>query len=139
MDQLTPSLCGLLDLFSRCFRPEVAITFQFMVAAWIVCLGRRTISRVWETTGRSAEHSHCPAFRLFSEAAWNWDEVGRILLVKLLALGHVLLEIAAARTRECTERTSHPTVEEATHASAVNVPGVAARPARSKGPNSNAG
>ena len=85
MDQLTPSLCGLLDLFSRCFRPEVAITFQFMVAAWIVCLGRRTISRVWETTGRSAEHSHCPAFRLFSEAAWNWDEVGRILLVKLLA------------------------------------------------------
>src|SRR5262249_24605346 len=56
-----------------------------MVAAWIVCLGRRTISRVWETTGRSATHSHYPAFRLFSEAAWNWDEVTRILLGKLLA------------------------------------------------------
>jgi DDE superfamily endonuclease len=85
VDQLTPSLSGLLDLFSGCFRPEVAITFRFMAAAWIVCLGRRTISRVWETTGRSAEHSHYPAFRLFSEAAWNWDEVCRILLVKLLA------------------------------------------------------
>jgi hypothetical protein len=56
-----------------------------MVPAWIVCLGRRTISRVWETTGRAADHSHCPAFRLFSAAAWNWDEVSRILLVKLLA------------------------------------------------------
>jgi hypothetical protein len=53
--------------------------------AWIVCLGRRTISRVWETTGRSARHSHFPAFRLFSSAAWNWDEVCRILLLQLLA------------------------------------------------------
>jgi hypothetical protein len=56
-----------------------------MVPAWVVCLGRRTISRVWETTGHAADHSHCPAFRLFSAAAWNWDEVCRILLVKLLA------------------------------------------------------
>lgn len=85
MDQLTPSLSALLDLFAPCFRPEVAHTFRLLVAAWIVCLGRRTLSRVWETTGRSATHSHCPAFRLFSAAAWNWDELGRILLVKLLA------------------------------------------------------
>jgi hypothetical protein len=56
-----------------------------MVPAWIVCLGRRTISRVWETTGRAADHNHAPAFRLFSAAAWNWDEVCRILLVQLLA------------------------------------------------------
>jgi hypothetical protein len=56
-----------------------------MTAAWLACLGRRTVSRVWETTGRSAGEDHSKAFRLFSEAAWNWDEVGRILLVKLLA------------------------------------------------------
>jgi hypothetical protein len=85
MDQLTPSLSALLDLFAPYFRFEVAATFRLMVVAWIVCLGRRTISRVWETTGRSASHSHCPAFRLFSEAVWNWDDVCRILLVKLLA------------------------------------------------------
>jgi hypothetical protein len=57
-----------------------------MAAAWIVCLGRRTISRVWETTGRSATHSHCPAFRLFSAAVWNWDEVVRLSLARLLTL-----------------------------------------------------
>jgi hypothetical protein len=84
MDQLTPSLTALLDLFAGCFRIEVAVTFRLMVTAWIVCLGRRSISRVWETTGRSADQSHCPAFRLFSAAVWNWDEVGRILLAKLL-------------------------------------------------------
>ncbi|HKB40916.1 MAG TPA: transposase, partial [Gemmataceae bacterium] len=85
MDQITPSLSALLDLFSPCFRFEVAATFRLMVVAWIVCLGRRTISRVWETTGRSADGSPYPAFRLFSAAVWNWDEVCRILMAQLLA------------------------------------------------------
>jgi hypothetical protein len=85
MNQLTPGLRALLAPLAACFRSQVFATFSSMVGAWIVCLGRRTISRVWETTGRSAEHSHCPAFRLFSHAAWNWDEVCRILLVQLLA------------------------------------------------------
>jgi hypothetical protein len=85
MDQLTPSLAAILALFAPCFRVEVATTFNLQVAAWIVCLGRRTISRVWETTGRSDTHSHCPFFRFFSEANWNWDEVCRILLIQLLA------------------------------------------------------
>jgi len=85
MDQLTPSFRSLLAPFAPCFRPEVFATFSLMVAAWTVCLGRRTISRVWETTGRAADHDHCAAFRLFSDAVWNWDELARILLVRLLA------------------------------------------------------
>ena len=84
MDQLTPSFAALLEAFRPCFREEVFCVFRLMTAAWVVCLGRRTISRVWQTTGRAATHCHCPAYRLFSEAAWNADEVGRILLVKLL-------------------------------------------------------
>src|SRR5829696_654198 len=85
MDQLTPDLAALLEAFRPCFRQEVFRAFRLMSAAWLVCPGRRTISRVWQTTGRSATQSHCPAYRLFSEAAWNFDELGRILLVKLLA------------------------------------------------------
>jgi hypothetical protein len=84
VDQIIPSLQVLLDPLSCCFRAEVFSTFSVMTVAWINCLGRRTISRVWETTGRSKEHSHCPAFRLFSEAVWNWDEVAKIFLVQLL-------------------------------------------------------
>jgi hypothetical protein len=84
VDQLTPGLHSLLAPFSACFRAEVFATFSLMVTAWVVCLGRRTVSRVWETTGRSATQDHSKAFRLFSAAAWNWDEIGRILLVKLL-------------------------------------------------------
>jgi hypothetical protein len=86
VDQITPSLSELLESFRPCFRAEVFSTFCCMSAAWVVCLGRRCISRVWETTGRSKDEDHSKAFRLFSEAVWNWDELGRILLVKLLAL-----------------------------------------------------
>ncbi len=86
MDHLTPSWTTLLEMFRPCFRAEVFATFSLMLPAWIVCLGRRTISRVWETTGLADLRSHCPAFRLFSEAQWNWDELGRILLVRLLAV-----------------------------------------------------
>src|SRR5437879_2516838 len=85
MDQLTPGLAILLEAFRPCFRQEVFSLFRLMCAAWAVCLGRRTVSRVWEATGRSASEDHSKAFRLFSEAAWNWDELCRILLLRLLA------------------------------------------------------
>ena len=55
-------------------------------SAWIVCLGRHTISRVWETTGHASSEDHSPAFRLFNQAVWNWDELCRILLLSLLTV-----------------------------------------------------
>jgi DDE superfamily endonuclease len=56
-----------------------------MVAAWIVCLGRRTISRVWQTTGRARDEDHSKAYRLFNQAAWNFDDLARVTLLELLA------------------------------------------------------
>ena len=85
MDQLTPAFRSLLAPLAPCFRPEVFATFCLMAAAWIVCLGRRTISRVWETTGQAPHRHHAAAFRLFSQAVWNFDDLARVLLVRLLA------------------------------------------------------
>src|SRR4051812_35303212 len=85
MDHLTSNFSSLLAPFAPCFRAEVFVTFQLMATAWVVCLGRRTISRLWETTGHANSRDHSAAFRLFNQAAWNWDEVCRILLVRLLA------------------------------------------------------
>src|SRR6202043_2890689 len=84
-DQLIPSLQDLLVTLAPAFRYEVHVLFCDMVAAWIVCLGRRTISRVWETTGQAETRNHAAAYRLFSEAAWNWDEVCRLLMILILA------------------------------------------------------
>jgi hypothetical protein len=85
MDQLIPTLESFLAAFTSAFRQEAAVMFQTMVGAWIACLGRRTISRVWETTGQADQRDHSAAFRLFSQAAWNWDEVCRLLLLQVLA------------------------------------------------------
>jgi hypothetical protein len=85
MDQLIPSLDQLLAPLAVVFRKEVFDLFRRMVAAWIVCLGRHTICRVWETTGQAQQRNHAAAYRLFSQAVWNFDEVARVLLVRLLA------------------------------------------------------
>ena len=84
MDQLILSLAELLAPLAPAFRKEVFPMFRMMVGAWVVCLGRRNISRVWETTGQSRDKHHSAAFRLFAQAVWNWDEVMRLLLVALL-------------------------------------------------------
>ena len=85
MKQYIPSLALLLVPLAVAFREEAFDMFSVMVAGWIVCLGRRTISRVWETTGQAEERNHAAAFRLFSQAAWNWEEVCRLLAVEILA------------------------------------------------------
>ena len=85
MDQLISSLEFLLEPFVVAFREEVFNMFCLTVGAWIVCLGRRTLSRVWETTGQSEKRNHAAAFRLFSAAVWNWDEVCRILALAVVA------------------------------------------------------
>jgi hypothetical protein len=84
MDQLIPSLEFLLVTLAPAFRQEAHAMFCQMVGAWIVCLGRRSVSRVWETTGQADQRHHAAAFRLFSQAVWNWDEVCRILFLAIL-------------------------------------------------------
>jgi hypothetical protein len=85
MKQCIPSLNLLLLPLAGAFRVEVFDMFCGMTAAWIVCLGQRSISRVWETTGQADKRNHAAAFRLFSQAVWNWDEVCRLLAVEILA------------------------------------------------------
>src|SRR4051794_3866502 len=84
MLKVTTPLVVLRAPFSSCFSEPVYATFQVMVVAWIACLGRRTISRVWQTTGRAESEDHSKAYRLFNQAAWNWDELARVFLLELL-------------------------------------------------------
>src|SRR5208283_3569147 len=84
MLKITTRLVALLAPFAGCFNEPVFTTFQVMVAAWILCLGRRTISRVWQTTGRADDADHSKAYRLFNQAVWNWDDLARITLLELL-------------------------------------------------------
>jgi hypothetical protein len=84
MNKLTAPLLALLAPFTPCFNQPVHNTFCLVVAAWIVCLGRRTLSRVWQTTGLAEDHDHSSFYRFFNQAVWNWDDLARIFLVELL-------------------------------------------------------
>jgi hypothetical protein len=84
MLKVTTPLVVLLAPFVGCFNEPVHATFSLLVVAWIACLGRRTISRVWQTTGLAADSDHSKAYRLFNQAVWNWDDLARITLIEFL-------------------------------------------------------
>src|SRR5271165_3262638 len=85
MDQLIPSLATLVESFSDCFHPQVFQTFQSLLAGWIVCLGPRTISEVWQATGWAAKRHHDTAYAVFESAAWEWDDLGIVLATLILS------------------------------------------------------
>src|SRR3954447_2344990 len=85
MDQLIPSLAILVESFRDCFHPSVFSSFQALLAGWIVCLGPRTISEVWQATGLAAKRHHDTAYAVFRSAAWEWDDLGIVLATLILA------------------------------------------------------
>src|SRR4051812_6585191 len=85
MDQLIPGLADLVAPFRGCFRIEVFHTFQALIAGWIVCVGPRTISEVWQATGLAAKRHHDTAYAVFHSAAWEWDDLGIVLATLILA------------------------------------------------------
>ena len=85
MDQLIPSLATLVEAFRDCFHPQVFQTFQALIAGWIVCLGPRTISEVWQATGLAARRHHDTAYAVFHSAVWEWDDLGLVLATLILA------------------------------------------------------
>src|SRR5437588_12770468 len=84
MDQLIPSLAILVESFRDCFHPSVFATFQALLAGWIVCLGPRTLSEVWQATGWAAKRHHDTAYAVFHSAAWEWDDLGIVLATLIL-------------------------------------------------------
>lgn len=85
MDQLIPSLAILVEGFRGCFRQEVFATFQHMLVGWIMAPGPRTISEVWQATGRAGKYHWDTAYSLYASARWDWDELGKILVLLIVA------------------------------------------------------
>jgi DDE superfamily endonuclease len=84
MDQLIPSFANLVGAFGNGFHPQVFSTFQALIAGWVVCLGPRTISEVWQATGLAVKRHHDTAYAVFHSAVWEWDELGIILATLIL-------------------------------------------------------
>src|SRR5918998_823501 len=70
---------GLLAAFEPCFSAPSYRTFSLLVAGWIHCLGRRTVTAVAVASG-GVDQRHISVFhRFFSRARWSLDALGQVV------------------------------------------------------------
>ncbi|MGE3267183.1 MAG: transposase [Chloroflexota bacterium] len=79
-DIILPStFVGLLVAFEPCFTAPSYRTFGLLMAGWIHCHGRRTITAVAVASG-GVEGCHISVFhRFFSRARWSLDALGQVV------------------------------------------------------------
>jgi hypothetical protein len=82
---LPQSFVVLLAAFAECFTAPSYANFCRIVAGWVHCLGRRTITGVALASG-AVGSCHISVFhRFFSRATWALDEVGHVVFGLALA------------------------------------------------------
>ena len=79
-DIILPStFVGLLAAFEPCFHAPSYRTFGLLMAGWIHCQGRRTITAVAVASG-GVDRCHISVFqRFFTRATWSLDAMGRVV------------------------------------------------------------
>lgn len=82
------SITALLVNFSPVFSEPSYQNFMALVRGWILCVGRRTISRVIQfgRFGAEQRHHHSTFYRFFSRAKWEADGLGEKILELVLKL-----------------------------------------------------
>src|SRR5215208_323987 len=76
---LPSPMVGLLAAFEPCFTAPSYRTFRLLVAGWIHCLGRRTVTAVAVASGGVDQHHISVFHRFFSRAQWSLDALGRVV------------------------------------------------------------
>jgi hypothetical protein len=82
---LTGAMVGLLAAFEPCFHAPTFRVFRLMVAGWIHCLGRRTITGVALASGGLSGRHISVFHRFFTRATWSLDAVGQVVFRLALA------------------------------------------------------
>lgn len=82
---LPDSFLTLLSAFAPCFHAPSYQNFVTLVAGWVHCLGRRTVTAAVLAAG-ATETRHLSVYhRFFSRAQWTLDAVGRVVFGLALA------------------------------------------------------
>ncbi len=83
-DILVSSFAPLLLAFQPCFTRPGFSSFWALTCAWILCSGRRSLTRVIQS-GELGRFKHfCSFHRFFSQARWNLDDLGHCVFQLLL-------------------------------------------------------
>lgn len=73
------TLGSLLGGFRGCFQARSYQTFEWLIAGWVQCLGRRTITAVALASGAIGERHISVFHRFFGRAQWSLDAVGKVV------------------------------------------------------------
>jgi DDE superfamily endonuclease len=84
VDQTIPSLAELLAHFRPCFRSEAFFDFSAFVQAWLICIGPRRLSELWQFAFLGRLRRYGCVYDFFSRARWDWDDLGKALLALLI-------------------------------------------------------
>ena len=83
-DLLVRSFAPFLLAFQPCFTRPGFSSFWALTCAWILCSGRRSLTRVIQS-GELGRFKHfCSFHRFFSQARWNLDDLGLRIFQLLL-------------------------------------------------------
>ena len=83
---LAPTLVPLLAIFAEHFTAPSFVTFQHVVAGWILCLDRHTVTGVLRASGAVGQKHHTCFHRFFRVAAWCPMAVGLCLARMVIGL-----------------------------------------------------
>jgi hypothetical protein len=83
-DLLVRSFTPLLLAFQPCFTQPSFSSFWALACAWILCSGRRSLTRVIQSAQLGRFKHFCAFHRFFSHARWNLDDLGYCVFQLLL-------------------------------------------------------
>jgi hypothetical protein len=83
-DLLVRSFAPLLLAFRPCFTQPSFASFWALTCAWILCSGRRSLTRVIQCAQLGGFKHFCAFHRFFSQARWNLDDLGYCVFRLLL-------------------------------------------------------
>ena len=83
-DLLVRSFAPLLLAFQPCFTKPSFASFWALTCAWILCSGRRSLTRIIQSAQLTEFKHFCSFHRFFSQARWNLDDLGRCVFQLLL-------------------------------------------------------
>jgi hypothetical protein len=83
-DLLVRSFAPLLLAFQSCSTQPSFRSFWALSCAWILCSGRRSLTRIIQSAQLTEFKHYCSFHRFFSQARWNLDDLGRCIFQLLL-------------------------------------------------------
>jgi hypothetical protein len=83
---LAPSFVAMLASFSECFTAPSFVTFRHIMAGWVLCVGKHTVTGVLRASGAIGEKHHTSFHRFFRSAAWDLDAIGLCLATMVMKL-----------------------------------------------------